>query len=158
MRQATNCFLIDKDGRVLLAMKKRGFGVGKWNGAGGKVAPDESVTEAAIREIHEEIGVTVSQDNLEKVAENHYSKTDDPNWGMNVHIFLTRKWHGQPKETEEMKPEWFEPDEIPFGEAWEDMVHWLPRLLVGEKLRATFMYKIDGESIEGFEVKMTPSF
>lgn len=29
-----------KDGRILLAMKKRQFGTGKWNGVKGKVEPD----------------------------------------------------------------------------------------------------------------------
>ncbi len=54
MRHATNSFLIDSDGRVLLSMKKRGFGVGKWNGAGGKVKEVEKVEDAAAREICEE--------------------------------------------------------------------------------------------------------
>jgi hypothetical protein len=36
-----NLCLFRKDGQILLAMKKRGFGAGKWNGYGGKVQPDE---------------------------------------------------------------------------------------------------------------------
>lgn len=32
---------------VLLGMKKRGFGAGKWNGFGGKVQPGETIEEAA---------------------------------------------------------------------------------------------------------------
>lgn len=35
--------------RVLLGMKKRGFGAGRWNGFGGKVDPDESIEAAAKR-------------------------------------------------------------------------------------------------------------
>lgn len=68
MRKATLCFLLretDAGQEVLLAMKKRGFGRGKWNGAGGKVG-DESIEEAAIRETVEEVGVEVVD--LEKVA------------------------------------------------------------------------------------------
>ncbi len=44
----TLVFLVDDD-RVLLGMKKRGFGAGKWNGFGGKVEPGETIEEAAIR-------------------------------------------------------------------------------------------------------------
>ena len=44
--------LVVQPGRVLLGMKKRGFGVGKWNGFGGKVQPGESIEEAARRYIH----------------------------------------------------------------------------------------------------------
>ena len=35
--------------RILLGMKKRGFGVGRWNGFGGKVDPGESIEAAAKR-------------------------------------------------------------------------------------------------------------
>ena len=38
-----------KPGQVLLGLKKRGFGEGRWNGFGGKVQPDEAIEEAAIR-------------------------------------------------------------------------------------------------------------
>ena len=36
MQQATLLFLV-KDGDVLLGMKRKGFGMGKWNGFGGKL-------------------------------------------------------------------------------------------------------------------------
>lgn len=44
----TLMFVLDS-GRVLLGMKKRGFGVGRWNGFGGKVQAGETVEEGAIR-------------------------------------------------------------------------------------------------------------
>jgi len=56
LRQATLLFLV-RSGEILLAMKKRGFGEGRWNGVGGKVADGETVEDAAVHEIEEEIGV-----------------------------------------------------------------------------------------------------
>ena len=56
MKQTNICFLI-KDHQVLLGMKKRGFGVGKWNGFGGKLKEGEDVKAALAREIKEEIGI-----------------------------------------------------------------------------------------------------
>jgi len=44
----TLVFIIEPD-RILLGMKKRGFGAGWWNGFGGKVQPDETIEEAAKR-------------------------------------------------------------------------------------------------------------
>ncbi len=41
--------LVVQPGRVLLGMKKRGFGAGKWNGFGGKVQPGETIEQAARR-------------------------------------------------------------------------------------------------------------
>ena len=61
----TLCFLVNNS-HVLLAMKKRGFGVGKWNGTGGKGEENESSRQTAIRETEEEIGVTPQL--LEKAA------------------------------------------------------------------------------------------
>jgi len=40
--------------RLLLGMKKRGFGAGKWNGFGGKIEVGETPRAAAIREMKEE--------------------------------------------------------------------------------------------------------
>jgi len=38
-------------------MKKRGFGVGKWNGFGGKVENGETVFDGAMRELQEECSI-----------------------------------------------------------------------------------------------------
>ena len=50
--------MIVRDGRVLLGLKKRGFGEGFLNGFGGKVEPGETVDEAALRELREEAGIS----------------------------------------------------------------------------------------------------
>ncbi len=41
--------LVSKKSGILLGLKKRGFGEGKWNGFGGKIESGESVMQAAIR-------------------------------------------------------------------------------------------------------------
>jgi 8-oxo-dGTP diphosphatase/2-hydroxy-dATP diphosphatase len=41
--------LVSKKCGILLGLKKRGFGEGKWNGFGGKIESGESVIQAAIR-------------------------------------------------------------------------------------------------------------
>ncbi len=63
--KTTLCFLLQENS-ILLARKKRGFGEGKWNGAGGKVEFGETIEDAARRETNEEIGV--SPKNIERVA------------------------------------------------------------------------------------------
>jgi ADP-ribose pyrophosphatase YjhB (NUDIX family) len=67
MLQTTLCFLVRGD-EVLLAMKKRSFGIGKWNGVGGKVLEGESIAAAAVREIKEEIDVVVAEEDLRPVG------------------------------------------------------------------------------------------
>lgn len=43
--------IIHQENKVLIGMKKRGFGEGRWNGFGGKVQENETIEEAAKREL-----------------------------------------------------------------------------------------------------------
>ena len=61
-KRATILFLI-RDNQILLAMKKRGFGAGRFNGVGGKPEGDETIEQTAIRECQEEICVTPTKFN-----------------------------------------------------------------------------------------------
>lgn len=54
MRPTTLCFPVRPDGKVLLGRKKRGFGVSKWNGFGGKIEAGETFLQCAVRELREE--------------------------------------------------------------------------------------------------------
>ena len=42
MRDTTLCFPVNTAGDILLGRKKRGFGVTKWNGFGGKIETGET--------------------------------------------------------------------------------------------------------------------
>lgn len=48
-RKILTLAMVRKTNAILLGLKKRGFGEGKWNGFGGKVEKDETVTEGAVR-------------------------------------------------------------------------------------------------------------
>ena len=53
--------LIDTDGRLLLTQRPAGTHLaGLWEFPGGKLEPGESPYEALVRELHEEIGITVT--------------------------------------------------------------------------------------------------
>ena len=144
MKQATLCLLIKENSKeILLAMKKRGFGAGKWNGVGGKFDPekDKNVLEAAIREAKEEIGVLIKD--LEKVAVLDFyfpEVPEDFNWNQTVHVFIAKNWEGEPEESEEMLPKWFSFNEIPLNEMWDDDKFWLHHVLEGKKLKAEFIF------------------
>lgn len=155
LRQATICLLRKKD-KVLLAMKKRGFGAGKWNGVGGKVKDGETIKQAAIRETQEEIGVTLQS--LEKVAVLDFYFPDVPEekeWGQQVTVFITDKWEGEPKESEEMAPRWFKIEDFPYNQMWSDDIHWMPKVLSGQKIKGRFIFSGEGElkehHIENYE-------
>ena len=136
MSDRTLIFLIDGD-RILLAMKKRGFGAGYWNGAGGKLNDNETIEDALVRECQEEINVTPLK--YHKVAELDFKFPGDTS-DMYGHVYVCDKWDGEPSESEEMAPRWFTKDNLPYDEMWEDDIHWLPQVLKGKKVQGTFTF------------------
>lgn len=142
MRNTTLLFLVRKEGDVItdicLAMKKRGFGAGRYNGVGGKVQENENIETAAIREAQEEIGVTVSE--LEKVAELSFTFPHEPKFDQQVHVYLATSWKGDITESEEMNPSWVSVHSIPYTEMWPDDIFWLPKVLAGEKVKGKFTF------------------
>lgn len=161
MKEATLCLLIkdsQPDKELLLAMKKRGFGMGKWNGVGGKLdleKGDKDVVDTVRRETKEEIGVEVEE--LEKVAVLNFNFPYNSDWDQAVHVFLAKNWQGEPEESEEMFPKWFKTQEIPYDEMWDDDKFWLPLVLKGKKLKADFTFK-EGEILSDQNIKIIESF
>ena len=164
MKETNLCLLIRENNGVkemLLAMKKRGFGMGKWNGVGGKInveKGDKNVVDAAIRETAEEIGVKIKD--LERMAVLSFRFPYVPKekeWDQDVHVFLIKNWEGEPVESEEMLPQWFKLKDIPFNEMWDDDKIWLPEILEGKKLKADFVFK-EGEIIAEHNVEFVENF
>ncbi len=135
--------IIHQHPNILLGMKKRGFGAGRWNGFGGKVSQGETIEDAAKREVQEEAGIDVRD--LNKVGIIEFEFKGNPEI-LEVHIFRSEHFSGEPAESEEMKPQWFHIDEIPFDSMWPDDIHWIPLFLVGKKFAGKFLFG-DGDSI-----------
>ncbi|MGH8035381.1 MAG: NUDIX domain-containing protein, partial [Lysobacterales bacterium] len=75
---ATLVFVVRGD-QILLINKKTGLGKGKVNGPGGKVDPGETPERCAMRECHEELGISVS--NLDYCGEHRFQFFD----GYSIH-------------------------------------------------------------------------
>ncbi|KAG5449327.1 Nudix (Nucleoside diphosphate linked moiety X)-type motif 1 [Clonorchis sinensis] len=142
---------------LLLGLKQRGFGQGRWNGFGGKVhSGDSSPKAAALRELKEESGLDVSDENIEEIGRLWFTFTESDEC-FEVHVFMCPHWHpfnsttGQiqwPSDTDEMHPSWFpigalvdksddpstfslDISSIPFNNMWPDDRLWLPKALLG---------------------------
>ena len=156
MTRHTTLMFLKKDGKILLGLKKRGFGLGKLIGVGGKLEKGETVEEAAIRETFEEINVTVTK--MEHMADivfdNLYYK-GIPERHM-MHVFIGTKWTGVPEETDEIKPQWVSLSDIPYNKMWIDNPHWLPDVLRGNKIEGWFYFNED-DVFTDFWVKPLPT-
>lgn len=129
----TTLLLLKKENEILLAMKKRGFGVGKYNGVGGKLKKEETPEIAMIREAKEEINITPLI--YEKMGEVNFLEYENgKKVKLKFHLFLATAWEGIPSETEEMKPYWFNIADIPYEKMFVDDKYWLPFVLKGKKI------------------------
>ena len=149
MVHATLCFIIREGSpsHVLLGKKKRGFGAGKFNGIGGKLAPGESPEDGIIREVHEEVGVILPKFALRPAGHIAFRFPFRPEFDHYVHVFLATEWKGEPSESAEMAPIWFAVNDIPFGQMWQDDAFWLPIVLNGEAILAEFGFGEDNETV-----------
>ncbi|KAK6170069.1 hypothetical protein SNE40_018550 [Patella caerulea] len=131
---------VRKQFEILLGYKKRGFGMGKWNGFGGKVEKGETIVEAAVRELEEESGLIVSPDSLSNAALLKFEFVGNPQI-LEVHVFTTTEVTGEPIETSEMRPKWYNIDSIPFDKMWVDDKLWFPLLLSDKKFTGYFLFE-----------------
>ena len=136
-RKILTLAIIHKGNKVLLGMKKRGFGEGRWNGFGGKVEVNETIEAAAKRELHEEAGVFAKD--IERRGIIEFEFVGNPEI-LEVHIFHAHDFEGVLQETEEMRPAWFHTKEIPFDQMWPDDAHWFPLFLAGKKFQGRFLF------------------
>jgi 8-oxo-dGTP diphosphatase/2-hydroxy-dATP diphosphatase len=135
---------LKKDGKILLGMKKRGFGAGRWNGFGGKLKAGENIEQAAKRETAEECGIKITE--LEKMGILDFEFENKPGI-LEVHLFDIKEFSGKPAETEEMKPQWFSFVEIPFAEMWPDDQFWIPLFLEDKKFKGQFLFDRNGNKV-----------
>ncbi|OGZ69871.1 MAG: hypothetical protein A3D44_03155 [Candidatus Staskawiczbacteria bacterium RIFCSPHIGHO2_02_FULL_42_22] len=137
MKKILTLLIIQKEDKILLGLKKHGFGMGKWNGFGGKVNKGETIEDAAQRELLEESGLVVQS--MEKIGVLNFVWQGNPEiWEVN--IFKAHEFIGQPQETEEMRPRWFLLKDIPFEAMWPDDKHWLPLFLENKKFKGIFLF------------------
>ena len=129
--------IIHQHPKILLGMKKRGHGEGKWNGFGGKVENGETIEEATKREMKEESGVEIEEMNKLGILEFEYQ---DGSGNMEVHIFYVTEFKGNPIESEEMKPKWFNVNEVPYNQMWPDDKYWLPMFLKEKRFKGKFLF------------------
>ena len=130
-----------RDNQILLAMKKRGFGADRYNGVGGKISPNETIEQALVRECQEEISVTPL--NFTPVAEHKFYGGENDPFLMHVYVYFSTEWKGEPVESEEMAPEWFDITKIPYERMWSDDRLWLPLVLEGKKVKGEFSFDSD---------------
>ena len=150
----TTLLLLRRNDEILLALKKRGFGEGKYNGVGGKLEEGETPEMAMLRETQEEILITPTK--YEKVAIMdflEYVKGEKEK--LRFHLYIATEWDGEPQESDEMIPKWFNIKDIPYNQMFPDDKYWLPMILEGKKIKGFFEFddnwNLISKTIEDFK-------
>lgn len=150
MLQTTHVYLFNSKGQILLGMKKRWFGIGKRNWFGGKNHEWETIKQTALRELSEEAGIFLKEDQIDKMGILHFFYKANPSRDQDVHIY-SWIYDGEFIETEEMNPQWRDREEIPYDTMWEDDPLWLPKLIKKEvPFDMTFTFDEEGKLQDHF--------
>ena len=104
------CALIDADGRVLIAQRPAGKSMaGLWEFPGGKVEPGERPEDTVIREMNEELGVTIKEACLAPFI---FASHTYPDFHLLMPLFLCRRWEGIAQPREGQKVAWVRPKDL----------------------------------------------
>jgi 8-oxo-dGTP pyrophosphatase MutT (NUDIX family) len=126
-----------QDNQILLPLKKKKIGKGKHNGVGGRLEANETHEQAMIRECIEEVGLEpVEYEYMAELSCNQL--VGDEKSTAVIHVYICKNWTGDLIETDEMKPYWFDINDIPYDKTMDDNKYWLPLVLDGKKIVANF--------------------
>jgi 8-oxo-dGTP diphosphatase len=102
--------LIDADGRVLIAQRPQGKSLaGLWEFPGGKLEPHERPEEALVRELHEELGITVQSACLAPLTFASHAYED---FHLIMPLYVCRRWEGTPIPQEGQTLAWVKPNKL----------------------------------------------
>lgn len=139
-KKTTILFPVHND-KVILGMKKLGFGVGWWNGFGGKLNQGETYEDAAIRETQEEAGIVIKS--LLHVASLHFYFNNQLR--VVSKAYISRDFEGNGVETDEMSPQTFDIDELPYDTMWPADKLWIPKSLINTNVPLGFIINFDDD-------------
>jgi 8-oxo-dGTP diphosphatase len=129
------------------------FGAGKWNAPGGKLHPKETAERCAVREAYEETGLEVHEPrNVGTLVFFKYNKREDPDWI--AQVFLTNKFHGTIKEGKEGILRWFQIDQPPLNQMWEDDRYWYRYAVEGRSFRGNFYFRGDFKKLVDHKIEL----
>ncbi|MBS0471905.1 MAG: 8-oxo-dGTP diphosphatase MutT [Proteobacteria bacterium] len=104
------CALIDPDGRVLIAQRPDGKAMaGLWEFPGGKIEPGERPEETVIREMAEELGITVREPCLAPFT---FTSHTYPDFQLLMPLYVCRRWEGTPVAREHKALKWVRPRDL----------------------------------------------
>lgn len=102
--------LIDADGRVLVQQRPAGKTMaGLWEFPGGKIEPGETPEDALVRELEEELAITVPCNCLTPAT---FASAPLGDRHLLLLLYVCRKWTGVPRAIEAAALRWMRPGDL----------------------------------------------
>jgi 8-oxo-dGTP diphosphatase len=102
--------LVDPDGRVLIAQRPAGKSMaGLWEFPGGKIETDERPESALIRELDEELGITVKEPCLAPFT---FASHTYGEFHLLMPLYICRRWDGTPQPLVHAALKWVRPRDM----------------------------------------------
>jgi 8-oxo-dGTP diphosphatase len=104
------CALVDVDGRVLIAKRPQGKQLaGMWEFPGGKLEEGETPEDCLIRELHEELGISVTHACLAPLA---FTSHAYDLFHLLMPLYVCRRWAGFVSAREHEAIAWVRPERL----------------------------------------------
>ena len=118
--------LVERDGLILITQRKIGSHLaGLWEFPGGKREPAETWQDCLVRELHEELAITVTVGELRYETVHHY-----PEKSVRLRFYAAVLLSGEPRPVDCAAVAWVGPKDLPtyaFPEADRELVALLAR-------------------------------
>ena len=106
----TAAALVDGAGRVLIAQRPQGKSLaGLWEFPGGKVETGETPEAALVRELNEELGISIDAASLAPLT---FASHSYESFHLLMPVFVCRNWRGTPEPREHTALEWVRPQAL----------------------------------------------
>lgn len=137
MKRLAQMLIVDAAAaRLLLAFHKTGDMQGYYTGFLDELLEDEEPMNGARRITMEQCGLTVEQTELRAVF--RFSAQDYP--GADEYEYYTSSYGGELSESENVRPQWFGLEQIPYQQMPADDALWYPSFLAGKLQRGSFHF------------------
>ena len=104
------CALIEPDQRLLIAQRPKGKALaGLWEFPGGKIESGESPEETIVRELQEELAVTITASSLAPLS---FASHEYADFHLLMPLYVCRTWRGTPKAMEAQQIAWVEINDL----------------------------------------------
>jgi 8-oxo-dGTP pyrophosphatase MutT (NUDIX family) len=137
MKKMGTLIYVFNNNKILLGSKKYGNAKGKLNGYGGKIeTTDDSVKEAALRELKEETGLKVKRVEIHAVLNMKWGEDNNAK----IFVFKAYELKNSPQEGKEMTINWFDINSVPKERMWESDKYWFDLVLQDRKFIAKLIF------------------